>query len=129
MLPKEVFEKIVDYTNVKIRSIQAKYSRDRDARETDFAEMTAYIGILFLLGECRANKSNSLDVWRKNGLGIEIFRLIMGVNRLKFLQQNIRFEDTSDPNRAQRKETDKLYCVRDLFETFVNYCITNYSHC
>lgn len=126
--PDDFIEKIVTCTNSKIRSVQAEYSRARDARETDFSEISAYIGILYLLGVCKSNKANTLDVWRNDGLGIEIFRLIMGVNRFKFLQQNVRFDDISDVNRAQRKEMDKLYCVRDLFEEFVKNCKTNYSH-
>lgn len=57
-----------------------------------------------------------------------MFRLVMSVNRFKFLQQVLRFDDTSDPNRQDRKNIEKLYCVRELFEQFVLNCKQNYSH-
>lgn len=123
----EFIDKIVTYTNIKIRALQAKYARERDARETDYAGMCAYIGVLYMLGVSKSNKSNLLDVWRNDGLGIEIFRLVMGVNRFKFLQQMIRFDDVSDHIRTNRKQHDKLYCIRELFEVFVERCKQNYS--
>lgn len=52
----------------------------------------------------------------------------MSVNRFKFLQQMIRFDDTSDPNRLDRKRADKQFCVRELFEELVLKCKQNYIH-
>lgn len=126
--PKDFIESIVQYTNIKIRLSQQNYNRDRDARETNHAEMCAYIGILYMLGVSKSNKNRLHDVWRNDGFGVEIFRLVMGVNRFKFLQQMVRFDDISDPNRANRKIIDKMYCIRDMFEQFVNACKVNYSH-
>lgn len=126
--PDETINKIVTFTNIKIRSVQARYSRNRDARETDFDEICAYLGLLYIGGVCQSGKQNVLDLWRKDGFGIEMFRLTMGVNRFRFLQSMIRFDDVSDENRGHRKKIDKMFCVREMFECFVDHCKANYSH-
>lgn len=41
---------IVECTNKHIKNIQNKYSRDRDAKETDLSEVLALIGLLYLAG-------------------------------------------------------------------------------
>lgn len=108
--------------------MQDSYTRKRDAEETDNDEILAFLGLLYLSGVCQSGKQNVLDLWRKDGLGIEMFRLVMGVNRFRFLLKMLRFDDVSDEHRANRKQLDKLFCIRDVFENFVENCKSNYSH-
>ncbi|KAB0803234.1 hypothetical protein PPYR_00204 [Photinus pyralis] len=113
---EEMINEIVEFTNVKIRSVQPNYAyRPRDARETDLLEIKAFIGLLFFAGSCYSNHRNVIDLWNNNGTGIEIFRLVQSKNRFHV-------------NRHLRKSADKLYCIRGLFEQFVKKCKTYYSH-
>ncbi len=126
--PETIIERLVVYTNIKIRSVQENYARVRDARETDVCEMKALIGLLYLAGITISAKQNALDLWKKDGLGVEMFGLIMGVNRFKFLMQNLRFDDVTGEDRQQRKDQDKLYCFREFFDDFSQRCRDSYSH-
>lgn len=127
-LPETILEKLVHYTNIKIRQVQPNYARVRDARQTDISEMKALLGLLYLAGVSISAKQNALDLWKKDGLGVEIFSLIMGVNRFRFLLQNLRFDDVDSEDRQQRKDVDRLYCFREFFEDFSRRCKENYSH-
>lgn len=127
-LPETILEKLVHYTNIKIRQVQPNYARVRDARQTDISEMKALLGLLYLAGVSISAKQNVLDLWKKDGLGVEIFSLIMGVNRFRFLLQNLRFDDVDSEDRQQRKDVDRLYCFREFFEDFSRRCKENYSH-
>lgn len=73
----EMINSLVKSTNIKIQSCEENYSRERDAKLTDFIEMCAFLGLLYLAGVVQSS-----DVWRTDGLGVEMFRLVMGVNRL-----------------------------------------------
>uniref|UniRef100_A0A1B6KGD1 PiggyBac transposable element-derived protein domain-containing protein n=1 Tax=Graphocephala atropunctata TaxID=36148 RepID=A0A1B6KGD1_9HEMI len=126
--PDDMVNKIVSYTNIKIRSIQQNYGRERDAKETDFLEIHAFLGLLYLAGVVQSRSQNTLDLWKNDGTGVEIFRLTMSVNRFSFLVQNIRFDDVTDVNRPQRKAVDRLYCLREIFTEFVDHSLSNYSH-
>lgn len=78
-----------------------------------------------MLGLKKSNKNNLLEVWRSDELGIKVFRLIMSVNRFKFLQQMLHFNDISDPNRPNEKELNKLYYIKERFEVFIENCKKN----
>ncbi|XP_068084093.1 uncharacterized protein [Anabrus simplex] len=45
--PDSVLEKIVFHTNVRLRITRANYSRERDAVDTDIAEIRALIGLFY----------------------------------------------------------------------------------
>lgn len=79
--PETIIKGLVVYTNIKIRSVQENYARVRDARETDVCEVKALIGLLYLAGISISAKQNTLDLWKKDGLGVEMFGLVIGVNR------------------------------------------------
>lgn len=127
-LSEDLINLIVEFTNIKIRTCRENFSRERDARETDYTEMCAFLGVLYLAGTCQSNKQNILDLWRTDGMGVEIFRMVMGVNRFRFLLRTIRFDDVTDPQRMKRKSEDKLYCIRDMFQNFTSKCKSNYKH-
>lgn len=125
--PDSMLQKIVKYTNIKINQVRPNYSRERDAKETDIVELKAFFGLLYLAGVNRSNHQNLLDLWRTDGTGVEMFRLVMGVNRFRFLIQMLRFDDISDTQRTERKKLDKLTYIREIFEEFVIYCKNNYN--
>lgn len=90
--------------------------------------MCAMIGLLYLLGAVQSGRQNIIDVWRTDGMGVEIFRLVMSVNRFKFLLSMLRFDYIGESNRRHRKAIDQLFLIRELFDKFVTNCKRNYNH-
>ena len=87
--------------------------------------MKAFLGLLLLAGTCHSNRMNLDDLWKTDGTGMDVFRLTMSLHRFHFLLCCIRFDDKA--TRGSRKLLDKLAPIRDLFETFVQNCLRNYS--
>jgi hypothetical protein len=123
--PDDLLLDIVSFTNTKIRSVQGSFLRQRDARETDLIELKALLGLLYLAGVQKSNHKNIFDLWRADGTGTEYFRLVMGVNRFKFLLRMCRFDNIHERNELKIK--DKFSPIRDIFDTFVSNCRKNYS--
>lgn len=123
--PDEVIEEIVVCTNIKIQSVRANYTRERDARDTDVIEVRAFMGLLYLAGVSRASHLNLSDLWATDGTGIEYFRCVMTLSRFQFIMRCIRFDNIHD--REARKTTDKLAPIRHSFEGFVKRCQENYT--
>ncbi|KAF4530225.1 hypothetical protein B566_EDAN018301 [Ephemera danica] len=124
MITEEMVEKIVQYTNIKIRTIAANYARDSAARDTNKNEILAVFGLLILTGIYRGSHINLEDFWATDGSGIEVFRATMSLHRFKFLLRALRFDDIRD--RQERRETDKLAPVRELFDMFNANCVNKY---
>lgn len=122
-----MIEKIVEFTNVKILRAEKNYARNQDARQTDIVEMKSFLGLLYLLGVNRTRHQSIADIWKTDGTGIEIFRLVMGMKRFRFLMQMICFCDVSDPDMKEKQKLDKLNPIREIFDQFVNHCISYYS--
>lgn len=99
--------------------------RDRDAKEKDIVEIQALFGLLYLAGVLKSNRLNTEDLWNKNGIGVEIFRLTMSIQRFRFLLVHLRFDDST--TRTERKKVDKLAPIREAFDRFVNQCKSVYT--
>ncbi|XP_044766245.1 piggyBac transposable element-derived protein 4-like [Coccinella septempunctata] len=105
-------------TNIYIDNIQNRFQRVRDARKTDEREMSAFIGILFLIGTFRSSRKNLKKIWdNSRGSGIESCYLAMSENRFRFLLRCVRFDNVE--TRNERRELDKLAPIRELFENFL----------
>ncbi|GFT37217.1 hypothetical protein NPIL_245641 [Nephila pilipes] len=50
LITDRITESIVEETNKYICSVKTNYSRSRDARDTDGAEIEALLGLLYLVG-------------------------------------------------------------------------------
>nr|CAI5867610.1 unnamed protein product [Callosobruchus analis] len=80
--------------------------------------MSAFIGILFLIGTLRSSRKNLHKIWdNSKGSGVEACYLAMSENRFRFLLRCLRFDDVK--TRDERKEIDKLASIRELFEVFM----------
>lgn len=123
--PDYVIAEIVECTNEYIRKLRENYSRERDAADTDICEIRAVIGLLYLAGTLHSSHQNLLDLWEQDGTGVEFFRLVMGINRFKFLLRAIRFDNVN--NRDARTETDRLAKIRHVMDGFVERCKQHYS--
>ena len=121
----EMLELLVEKTNLFIRDKRENYTQKSEARDTDNVEMKAFLGLLLLAGTYHSNRMNLDNFWKTDGTGINVFRLTMSLHRFRFLLCCIRFDDKA--TRASRKLLVKLAPIRDLFETFVQNCLRNYS--
>jgi len=119
-----MMDEIVRCTNIYIEKVRRKYSRERDAKDTDKAELKALFGLLYLAGTLRSSHTNVADLWANDGTGVEMFRLVMLLKRFQFLLRCLRFDNIHD--RSERKKIDKLAPIRWIFEEFVSGCRKNY---
>ena len=120
-----MIELLVEKTNLLIRDMRENYAQKSKAKDTDNVEMEAFFGIRLLAGTYHSNRMNLDDLWTTDGSGIDVFRLTMSLHRFRFLLCCIPFDYKA--TRASRKLLDKLAPIRDLFETFVQNCLRNYS--
>ncbi|XP_035205515.1 uncharacterized protein LOC118180546 [Stegodyphus dumicola] len=125
ILDDDILGDLVNYTNIYISTIKDKFSRERDAFETNVAELKALFGLLYYAGVLRAAHLNAKDLWSTDGFGVTIFRNTMTLNRFHFLLRCIRFDNIN--SRSQRKETDRLASIRDIFEKFLKNIQKLYS--
>lgn len=51
----------------------------------DIDELKAFLGLLYIDGVMKGNLQNTEDLFRTNGMGLELFRLTMSLERFKFL--------------------------------------------
>lgn len=121
----EMLTKIVEYTNKHIERYKENYARERNAKETDISEIHALISLLYLAGVLKSSRLNVDELWNNNGTGVEQFRITMSKFRFQFLLQHLRFDDVD--THAERRETDKLAPIRDIFDKFVEKCKSAYT--
>jgi len=111
-----MIKNLVKYTNVFIDSIKERFTRERDVKHTNEAEIKAMIGLLYTSGFHKSSHVHIKDLWETDGTGIEIFRTTMSSTRFCFL----RFDNIQ--TRHIRREFDKLAPIREWFEQFVENC-------
>lgn len=122
----EMIDSIVLNTNKFIESQQANYSRERDAKLITRNELLAFIGLLFLSGLKKVNHTNFHELWVPDGTGLDLFAACMSYNRFLFILSKIRFDDKE--TRDERRISDKMAAVREMFTEFVSNCKKNYCH-
>lgn len=86
-------------------------------KDATLEDQKAFIGLLYIAGLNRSNRQNLNDLWRTDGTGVEIFRTTMSLQRFYCLQNCLTFDDKN--TRDQRKKTDNLAAIRDIFDNFV----------
>lgn len=123
----EMIESIVNYTNIYIqkKKIKFQFSRERDYKFTNCAEVQAVFGVLFLIAVKRNNHTSVLELWSKDGAGMVILRAAFSYKRFLFLLRVLRFDDYRE--RIVKEETDKLAPIRNIYQKFVENCKQNYT--
>uniref|UniRef100_A0A1B6LU83 PiggyBac transposable element-derived protein domain-containing protein n=1 Tax=Graphocephala atropunctata TaxID=36148 RepID=A0A1B6LU83_9HEMI len=121
----DTIQSIVTNTNKYLEKIRPKYRRGRDCKETNPDELLSFIGLLYLSGVLKSSHVNLQDLWKKDITTPNCFRMTMGINRFKILLRSLRFDDID--TRLERKRTDRLAPVRELFDGFVQCCIKSYK--
>ena len=100
----EMFELLVEKTNLLIRDKSENYTQKSKARDTDNVEMKAFLGLLLLAGTYDSNRMNLDDLWKTDGTSVDGFRLTMSLHCFRFLLCCIRFDDKA--TRVSRKLLD-----------------------
>lgn len=119
-ISNNIVEMVTNFTNIYIEKVKSNYNRERDARQTDQCEMRALFGMLYLLGVSKSGRQNITDFWRTDGTGMDAIYCTMSYNRFRFLLRCLRFDDVN--TRQERRETDKLAAIRNIFEIFIGNC-------
>lgn len=117
-------EIIVCNTNLYIASIRHQYSRERDCQETNIDEVKTLIGLILLTSLLKSKNVKLDELWEQGGLGVEVFRLSMNLNRFKFLLRCLRFNTES--NKSPSEKTDRLAPIKNLFDLFTDNCRNNF---
>ncbi|XP_063231053.1 piggyBac transposable element-derived protein 4-like [Bacillus rossius redtenbacheri] len=120
-----MIEKIVVFTNKYILKISSSYKDPSDCKPTSLTEIKSLLGLLYGMGFLHGGRMNIQDFWSTDGLGTERFPATMAFRRFRFLLKCIRFDDIE--TRQQRRESDKLAAVREIFEAFNGNCKKYYS--
>lgn len=98
----------------------------RTWQPTDSTEIHAYIGLLLIQGALQATKEPQKMLWcTDKKYARPIIPASMSRNRFQLLTAFIRFDDYS--TRAQRRMSDKLAPIREIFDIFVQNCSKAYS--
>ena len=77
----------------------------------------AYLGLLLLAGVYRSHGESTKSLWHKE-LGRNIFRATMSLETFCAISRVLRFDDRT--NREERRRTDKLAPIRDIWEKWVD---------
>lgn len=109
---------IVNYTNIKMRSVRINVDNKSSYRDTDVVEMNAFIGLLLLSSICKSNHEDMLSLFSKGPLGRPIFWATMSSKRFELLLRCIRFDDSS--TREERKKDDKAAAITEIFNILIS---------
>lgn len=123
-LDDETIDKITTYTNVYITTLHEKYSRERDCKLTEAIEIKAFVGLLYMVAIKKTEHLNLKGIWLDDGTGCDVFKATMSINRFLFLLRVLHFDDIN--TRQERKKTDNLAPIREVFESFAAHCNENY---
>lgn len=77
-LPDSLFEEIVLFTNIYVRSVQHKYVREIDGSRNKPYRTENMFRFTFHRRLVKVSDTNLKELWRNDGPGIELFRLNMG---------------------------------------------------
>jgi hypothetical protein len=124
-ITESMLHDIVLFTNIYIRAHKENFSRERDAKETNIAELKALIGLLLMAGLKKMNHVNVQEMWGNDGTSPDIFRATMSIKRFYFLLRHLRFDDMN--TRTERASQDNMAAMRNMFEEFVTNCQKHYQ--
>ncbi|CAI6354307.1 unnamed protein product [Macrosiphum euphorbiae] len=120
-----MIEHIVFCTNIYIDKIKSNFTRERDVAHTTTREIKGLLGCLYMIGAIKCGHRNARDLWKLDGVGVDIVSCVTSEKRFEFLLRFIRFDDIR--GREERKKFDKITHVRWLFESFILQCKQSYS--
>lgn len=124
-LSGEILHLLVHYTNTHLIEVRSQFTRKRDCNDTNIEEIKCIIGLMILMGLVKTKYENYEELWEERGLGIEVFRLSMSLNRFKFLKRTLQFNDKK--NEDLELKNAHLASMREIFDLFAENCRKNYA--
>ncbi|KAJ8970331.1 hypothetical protein NQ314_001292 [Rhamnusium bicolor] len=107
----EMIKGIVKYTNQRLDLMRSSYQRPRDCPQTDYEEILAFIGLLYMAGVKKEQYLNTDELWKSDGTAPDFFAATMSKKRFHQLVQSIRFDDAT--KRLESSAIDNLAPVRE----------------
>ena len=83
----DVIHEIVHFTNQKLTQLRESYQRDRDCLPTNFVEMHAFLGLLYMAGVMKSQYVNSTDLWSTDGTAPDYFSTVISQKRFHLLEK------------------------------------------
>ena len=71
-----------------------------------------------MYGLHKPSRVNMKDLWQTDGIGLEIFYIILSCKRFLFLFRCLCFDDIRD--RQSRKKLDRFALIIEFFDKFAN---------
>ena len=109
-------EQIAYYTNLHAKLINS------DFEETDWVEIYAFIGILYMMG-VQGDLKKKLSLLWNNVLSINFYDGVISRKRFQDLMSNMRFDE-----KRYRDPNDKFAPIREIFEQFNSYLPKYWKH-
>jgi hypothetical protein len=117
------------HTNEEICRNKSKYKSFEDCEGfiglTNESEIKAVLGLLLAAGLYGSGHTNLNDIWKNNGFGIPIFKLVMSQKRFEFLICCLRFDDKN--TRDDRLKTSRIAAIKEVWDELVSNCKRMYS--
>ncbi|XP_018374167.1 PREDICTED: piggyBac transposable element-derived protein 4-like [Trachymyrmex cornetzi] len=114
---------IVKFTNKEINKI-VNISNQTVYNRTDVTEIRAFFGILYFSGVQKNGLTNPEEMW-SNEFGSNLYRSVMSLGRFILLGSCLCFDDKN--TRAERKLTDGLAAIREIWDIFIANCTKYYT--
>ncbi|KAG5870626.1 hypothetical protein JTB14_028798 [Gonioctena quinquepunctata] len=114
IITDRMIEDIVTFTNIYLRSIRNRYSRPRDVLDTDFDEIRAMFGILYMAGVLKSNHTSSADSWNTDSTAPEFFRMVVTEQHV-FVENKsndsnlLTFTSLAHKDLEQISQLDRIY--------------------
>jgi len=86
-------------------------------------ELKAFLGILYYCGITKSKHVNLSELWSRD-FGASLCKVTMSLRRFEFISCRLRFDDKL--TRAERRATDVLAPVREIWDIFIRNCQANY---
>ncbi|XP_072395337.1 uncharacterized protein [Diabrotica undecimpunctata] len=121
----EYLAKIVEYTNTKISVKAQKYKvKKLTNSKVNIDELHALLELLIFAAAQRDNHLATRQMFDDEISGA-IYKATMGRERFEFLIECLRFDDKM--SRLDRKETDLLAAIREIWDDLIQNCKTSYK--
>lgn len=123
----DMINRIVQWTNVKLRTMAEGYKRkDKpELKDVDYVEMKAFLGLLVFSSAFKSNHEHISALFATDGTGREIFRLVMSEKRFSVLLACLRFDNPED--RIMRALSNPAAAISELFTMFFQNCQSMYT--
>ncbi|XP_071639052.1 piggyBac transposable element-derived protein 4-like [Temnothorax longispinosus] len=126
----EMLDLILKWTNAEIETYKTTHVFEA-ADSATFSSLTlnelkAYIGLLYYQGLNNNNRVLLENLW-SDEFGTNLYKTVMSVKRFRFIGARLRFDDKT--TRRERRASDLLAPIRELWDLFIGNCISNYTPC